>query len=206
MGIYRNSIGDGKWVAMERAGQVSHRAVGGYSPAQPQQTTDHVDATAGCGRDEGEYAEMTQPPHDEPTATGPEELREQVERTRRELGDTVQELAGRTDVKARAQEKAAAVKGQMTALREQTAAKASELTGQARAKAAEATHALQDRLPEPVRDKAAAAAGQTRATADRAGQVWQDKASGPVRDNRAALITAGAALLVACVLLRRKKQ
>ena len=105
---------------------------------------------------------MTQPPHDEPTAAGPEELREQVERTRRHLGDTVEERAGRTDVKARAQEKAAA--------------KASELSGQARA------------------------------TADRAGRMWRDKDPRPVRDNRTALITAAAALLVAGALLSRRKQ
>ncbi|MFJ4487349.1 DUF3618 domain-containing protein [Streptomyces longwoodensis] len=38
---------------------------------------------------------------------GPEELRERVERTRAELGRTVQALAAKADVKARAREKAA---------------------------------------------------------------------------------------------------
>ncbi|USQ85199.1 DUF3618 domain-containing protein [Streptomyces phaeoluteigriseus] len=50
---------------------------------------------------------MTQPPHDEPTASSPEELCEQIEGTRRELGATVQVLADRTDVGSRAREKAA---------------------------------------------------------------------------------------------------
>ncbi|MET7938122.1 DUF3618 domain-containing protein [Streptomyces sp. NPDC005322] len=73
---------------------------------------------------------MTQPPHEEHSASSPEELREQVEHTRHELGQTVQALAARTDVKARAQEKATEVK-------EQAAVKAGEL----KAKAAEAGQA-----------------------------------------------------------------
>ena len=36
----------------------------------------------------------------------PEEIRADIEETRRELGDTVEELAAKTDVKAKAQEKA----------------------------------------------------------------------------------------------------
>ncbi|MFE5111425.1 DUF3618 domain-containing protein [Streptomyces sp. NPDC056663] len=142
---------------------------------------------------------MTQPPHDEPTVSDTDELREQVEQTRHELGDTVQSLADKADVKARAQEKAAALK-------EQTMAKAVELTGQAKAKAAEASQVLQDNVPDAVKDKAAAAAAQLRATASQAGQVWQGKAPEPVRNNRTPLIAAGAGLLAVYVLLRRKKK
>ncbi|MFE7649016.1 DUF3618 domain-containing protein [Streptomyces phaeoluteigriseus] len=50
---------------------------------------------------------MTRPPHDEPTASSPEELREQIAGTRRELGATGQLLADRTDVTSRARERAA---------------------------------------------------------------------------------------------------
>ncbi|MEV6483676.1 DUF3618 domain-containing protein [Streptomyces sp. NPDC051576] len=70
---------------------------------------------------------MTQPPDDEPTATSTEELREQVEQTRHELGDTVQALADKADVKARAQ----------------TTTRAAELTGQANEKT---------KAPEPMRN------------------------------------------------------
>ncbi|MEZ3180514.1 DUF3618 domain-containing protein [Streptomyces pimonensis] len=39
-------------------------------------------------------------------AKGPDELRRQIERTRHELGDTVEELAGKMDVKGRARARA----------------------------------------------------------------------------------------------------
>ncbi|MET7608382.1 DUF3618 domain-containing protein [Streptomyces avermitilis] len=151
---------------------------------------------------------MTQPPHDEPTASSPEQLRKQIEQTRHELGETVEDLAAKTDVKARAQEKA-------TALKEQAGAKAAELTGQVKAKAAETAHLVQDKLPDPVKDKATAAAEQVKAKAGQAGQVWQDKAPEPVRAkahqgveaaraNRTALIVVGSVAVAAWLLLRRR--
>jgi len=48
---------------------------------------------------------------EEPTKT-PEELRRDIERTRVELGDTVEALGKKTDVKGQAQERIAEVKGQ----------------------------------------------------------------------------------------------
>lgn len=142
---------------------------------------------------------MTQPPHDEPTATSPAELREQVEQTRHELGDTVQALADKSDVKARAQDKAAALK-------EQATAKTAELSEQTKAKAAQAAQMLQDKLPGPLKDKAALAAQQVKTQTAQAEQLWQDKAPAPVRDRRSPLLAAGAALIIACVLLRRTKK
>ncbi|NSC22468.1 DUF3618 domain-containing protein [Streptomyces albus subsp. chlorinus] len=47
-------------------------------------------------------------------AQSPEELRVQVEETRRELGDTVEALAARADVKAQARQKATRLKGQVS--------------------------------------------------------------------------------------------
>ncbi|MGX1128292.1 FtsZ-interacting cell division protein ZipA [Streptomyces glaucescens] len=117
---------------------------------------------------------MSEPPNGKKTASSPEELREQVARTRSELGDTVEAIAAKSDVKSRAQEKA-------TEVREQAAAKAGEL----KAKAADMAHQVQDKLPEPVKDKAAQAAGQARATAARAGHVWEEKAPEPVRQKAA---------------------
>ncbi|MFJ4366692.1 DUF3618 domain-containing protein [Streptomyces chartreusis] len=118
---------------------------------------------------------MTQP-HDEPTAASPEELREQVEQTRAELGDTVQALTAKADLKTRAQEKATAVK-------EQATVKAGEL----KAKAADLKHQAQDKAPEPVRQKTAQGARVA-------------------RDNRTLLLAAtGAATLVWLACRRRKR-
>ncbi|MGW5616496.1 DUF3618 domain-containing protein [Streptomyces sp. NPDC003877] len=140
---------------------------------------------------------MTQPPHDEPTAGSPEELREQVERTRHELGDTVQELADRADVKTRAREKAVAVK-------EQAGHKAQEWRGQARTKASHVAHTVEEKLPEPVKQKGAAAAQGARQKAAQAEQIWRDKAPEQVRDHRAALLAGAGALVVALLLIRRR--
>ncbi|MEU1003014.1 DUF3618 domain-containing protein [Streptomyces tibetensis] len=140
---------------------------------------------------------MTQPPHDEPTARSQEELREQVEHTRHELGDIVQALADRADVKTRAREKAVAVK-------EQAGVKAQQWSGQARAKAAHVAHTVEEKLPEPVKQKGAAAAQGAKEKAAQAEQVWQEKAPQQVRDHRAALLAGAGAVLVACLLIRRR--
>jgi hypothetical protein len=58
-------------------------------------------------------------------AESPEQLRAEIERTRRELGDTVAALAEKTDVKARTRDK-------VTELRETVTHKRTELMGRAR--------------------------------------------------------------------------
>ncbi|PWI44794.1 DUF3618 domain-containing protein [Streptomyces sp. ICBB 8177] len=89
---------------------------------------------------------MTQPSHDARGATDAENLRAQVEHSREELGRTVAALAAKADVKARAQEKATAVKGQV-------AAKA----GGIKEGAERTVRKVRGRLPEPVRGKASQA-------------------------------------------------
>ncbi|EFL31306.1 alanine-rich protein [Streptomyces viridochromogenes DSM 40736] len=77
-------------------------------------------------------------------AKGPDELRQQIERTRNELGDTVEELAGKADVKGRARARAADLRD-----------KAGAMTVQLRSSAAQAGHTVQDKAthtgPRPVR-------------------------------------------------------
>jgi ElaB/YqjD/DUF883 family membrane-anchored ribosome-binding protein len=58
-------------------------------------------------------------------AKDPEQLREEIEETRRELGDTVEALAAKADVKSRVREKVEATK-------ESAAHKKDELLGKAR--------------------------------------------------------------------------
>ncbi|MFJ6065986.1 DUF3618 domain-containing protein [Streptomyces tendae] len=67
-------------------------------------------------------------------AKGPDELRRQIEETRGQLGDTVEELAGKADVKGRAKARAADLKD-----------KAGAMGVQLRSSAAHAGHTVQDR-------------------------------------------------------------
>jgi ElaB/YqjD/DUF883 family membrane-anchored ribosome-binding protein len=55
----------------------------------------------------------------------PEQIREEIEETRRELGDTVEALAAKADVKAR-------MKDKVTATKESAAQKKDDLLGKAR--------------------------------------------------------------------------
>ncbi|MFE5144392.1 DUF3618 domain-containing protein [Streptomyces fagopyri] len=145
---------------------------------------------------------MTPTPADQHAPT-PAELREQIEHTRHELGDTVQALADKTDVKARAQQKAGELK-------DQAAVKAGEL----KAQAAKATSQVQNKLPDPVKEKAAQAAGQARTAAAQAGRMWEEKAPASLqqrtaqsaqlaREHRTLLLAAAAGLTVLW-LVRRK--
>jgi nucleotide-binding universal stress UspA family protein len=81
-------------------------------------------------------------------AKDPEQLREEIEETRRELGDTVEALAAKADVKARVREKVETTK-------ESAAAKKDELLGKARESspdsvAAGASQATQKAKENPV--------------------------------------------------------
>jgi hypothetical protein len=86
--------------------------------------------TAGEARDAGtQTGSGGAPPADA------EALVEEINRTREELGDTVQALAAKADVKARAQQRAAEVsgqlKGRLDGVKEQLASRTSQLTGKA---------------------------------------------------------------------------
>ncbi|MFF3418177.1 DUF3618 domain-containing protein [Streptomyces sp. NPDC002698] len=148
---------------------------------------------------------MTQMPADRQSAPSPDQLREQIEHTRHDLGVTVQALADKTDVKARARQRAGELK-------EQAVVKADEL----KAHAAKATSQVRAKLPDPVNDKAAQAAGQVRATTARAGRMWEEKAPEPLRqktarsaqlarDHRTVLLVAAAGITAIWLISRRKK-
>jgi ElaB/YqjD/DUF883 family membrane-anchored ribosome-binding protein len=65
----------------------------------------------------------TAPP---PPADDPDAIRADIEQTRAELGDSVQALAGRADVKSRAKEKVAEVKDEATQVVKEQAAHAKD--------------------------------------------------------------------------------
>lgn len=65
----------------------------------------------------------------------PDELMAEIERTREELGETVEALAAKADVKARAQQRASEVSGQLKGklgdMRQELVSRTSRLTGKA---------------------------------------------------------------------------
>ena len=60
------------------------------------------------------------------------EIQQEIERTRERLGDTVDELAAKADVKARTQAKAAEMKARAQGKATEMKAKATEVSGQVR--------------------------------------------------------------------------
>ncbi|MFD6294691.1 DUF3618 domain-containing protein [Streptomyces sp. NPDC060235] len=116
---------------------------------------------------------MTHTPADQHAPT-PAELREQIEHTRHALGDTVQALADKADVKARTQQKAGA-------LMEQAVVKADELKDLA----ATASSQVQNKVPDPVKKKAAPATGQARTAVAQAGRMWEEKAPASLQQRTA---------------------
>ncbi|MET7701811.1 MULTISPECIES: DUF3618 domain-containing protein [unclassified Streptomyces] len=119
-------------------------------------------------------------------AKGPQELRRDIEQTRGQLGDTVEELVAKTDVKARARARAAELKGRAGTMTVQVRETATHAGHTVQDKAAHAGHVVQDTVPPPVRTAAT--------TVVRAG----------LRHPRPVLI-AGAGAVVAAGLLRRRR-
>jgi ElaB/YqjD/DUF883 family membrane-anchored ribosome-binding protein len=89
----------------------------------------------------------------------PEQLRAEIELTRRQLGDTVEALAARTDVKARAKERFAALRSGATQRKDQLVARTREATpDSAEAKGQQLTTTVK-RNPVPFAAAGALAAG-----------------------------------------------
>ncbi|MFE0806665.1 DUF3618 domain-containing protein [Streptomyces sp. NPDC058794] len=160
-----------------------------------------TDATSGDGTRAGSTAQPVG------GAKGPDELRQQIEQTRSQLGDTVEELAGKADVKGRAKARAADLRD-----------KAGAMTVQLRSSAAHAGHAVQGRASRAghaVQDKAGQAGHTVQDKAGRAGHTAErrvpQRARGAVRAGlghpRAVLVAGAAAgaVVVAGVLRRRHR-
>ena len=132
-------------------------------------------------------AALTGPAHPAPPADR-EALTSQIERTREELGHTVEALVAKTDVKARARDKVAQVSGRLAAAKDQVAASAGPVREQVTSQAAKATATVRQATPEPLQRAAKRAAQE----------------AGPRRVP--VLVTAGAVLVVGLLLLRRRRR
>jgi ElaB/YqjD/DUF883 family membrane-anchored ribosome-binding protein len=89
----------------------------------------------------------------------PEEIRADIEQTREELGDTVEALAAKTDVKARAQDRVTEIKDAAQAKREQLAGKAREITPESATGAGQQVVGTVQEKPLPFTAAGAFAAG-----------------------------------------------
>jgi ElaB/YqjD/DUF883 family membrane-anchored ribosome-binding protein len=85
--------------------------------------------------------------------TTPEELRDDIERTRDQLGETVEALVAKTDVKARAQHKVADVKAGAAHKVADVKAGAQQKGADAAEHVAAQAKDLANHLPDPVKDK-----------------------------------------------------
>jgi hypothetical protein len=149
-----------------------------------------MSASTGPGEpaDRGAAAAGASPAAGPAAPDDPEQLRQEIDRTREELGETVAELAAKADVKARARDTAAGlavrVKGQVSQARQDAAAGAGiwrrqlaaktagpgraaaswggPAAGQVRSRAAAAGTSVRQATPERVKQAAAQGAGQAR--------------------------------------------
>lgn len=150
-------------------------------------------------------------------AKGPDELRQQIERTRSQLGDTVEELAAKADVKGRAKARAADLKDKAGALTVQLRSTAAQAGHRVQEKTALAGHRVQEKTAEAghrIQEKTAEAGHRAQLTAQRAGHTTTDSVRRPVsgavevcrRHPRQLMIVGavGAAALVAGLLARRR--
>jgi hypothetical protein len=140
-----------------------------------------------------------------------EALAGEIERTREELGETVEALAAKADVKGRAQRRAAKVRddmrGKARAVTGTMAKQARELRDEAAAKAARAGNAAQG-ASAPVASRAATAGRAVRDATPAPVQRSVGQAVLIVRGHRrqaAATAAAAAALILAWLAVRRRR-
>ncbi|MCT9929320.1 DUF3618 domain-containing protein [Planotetraspora sp. A-T 1434] len=128
------------------------------------------------------------PAHPADSADELTEVRQDIARTREDLGDTIDALAAKADVKTRAQEK---VEGTKIMAKE---------------KAAEVVERVREATPDTVKDAADKVAERVRDVTPDTVKDAADKVAEQARRRPAVAIAAGAvALLVVRTLLRRKR-
>ncbi len=103
---------------------------------------------------------MTPPEHEAGDGEkAPQELRQDIEQTREELGDTVEALAEKTDVKAQAKDRIAAVKSTAQQRKDELIAKAKAASPDSASAGAQQVASTVQRKPVPFTAGGAFAAG-----------------------------------------------
>ena len=141
-----------------------------------------------------------------------EAVTEEIEQTRQQLGETVEALAAKADVKERAQHRAAEAKdnlrGKARAAMDKVTEQAGELRDEAAAKAAQARDAAQS-ASAPMTGRAAEAGRAVRDIAPAPVQRSAGQAVAIVRGHRgkaAAAAAAAAALILAWLAVRGRRR
>ncbi|MFG2608012.1 DUF3618 domain-containing protein [Streptomyces sp. NPDC048514] len=112
-------------------------------------------------------------------AKGPDELRQQIEQTRSQLGETVAQLVGKADVKGRARARAADLRDKAGAMTVQLRASATHAGHAVQGTASRTGHAMQDRAARTghvMQDRASQAGHAVRDRAGRAGHAAEHRA------------------------------
>ncbi|MEV6116826.1 DUF3618 domain-containing protein [Streptomyces sp. NPDC052109] len=115
-------------------------------------------------------------------AKGPDELRQQIEHTRHQLGDTVAQLVGKADVKGRARVRAADLMDKAGAMTVQLRASAAQAGHDVQDRAARAGHAMQGRAAQAghaMQGRAAEAGHAVQGRAAQMGHAVQQRAGHP---------------------------
>jgi cell division septum initiation protein DivIVA len=139
------------------------------------------------------------PPND------PEQLKTEIEETRQRLGDTVDQLAAKTDVKARAQSKVADAQARAQAKVADAQARAQATVADAQAKVADVTQRAKEKTGQ-IREQAATAGETGREqlqsrTPEPVKRVAAQGAEG-ARRYRTQLVIAAGAVVAGVIVLR----
>jgi hypothetical protein len=164
--------------------------------------------TSGPARGKG--ASQTAPPSGAENAPSDDAagLQQQIEQTREQLGETVERLVAKTDLKARAKDKAASLVGQVKDQVRQVKTHAAARAGTARDQLASNTAGARQKAA----DLGSAAKEQALAGAAAAVPVWEAapeparqavaKGAGATRQHRVPLAVVAGALIVGFLVIR----
>jgi cobalamin biosynthesis Mg chelatase CobN len=134
-----------------------------------------------------------------------QKLQQEIEQTREQLGDTVEQLVAKTDVKARAQSNAAElagrVKGQAAAARARAAARAGSVRDQVTASAAGVRHRT-SQLGSSARQQVAAAGAPVWAATPEPARQAVAKGASSAREHRVPLAVVAGLLVVGLLIIR----
>jgi hypothetical protein len=137
----------------------------------------------------------------QPEAQSQQEIQREIERTREHLGETVEELVAKADVKTRAKDKAAEVKAKAQD-------KAAEVKAKAQDKAAEVKAKAQDRAGEvkaKAQDRAGEVPGQVKVARAKAVELSGRANRNQLVQRRWPLAVAAGVVVAALVIAWRRR-